>query len=190
MISAEKKADRLVDYPTVHDDELGTDIRGYQVVTDNNIVLGTVESLIVAEDTEMIRYVEVNTKYGIDNPASEADPVKNDEQYIDRFQNGLNYMLVPVGLADIRKDKKKVTVYGFNTDNLYTGPRHDQDFEIDCEYEYQVVNSYIKDKDSEFMSRYRKFLDEGKTGFDNHFYQKDYFRTRRNRDGKPNSPIL
>lgn len=190
MTSVEKRKNRLVDYPAVHDGENGIDIRGYQVVTDENIALGTVESLIIAEDSDMIRYVEVNTKYGVDNPSSKSNPVANDERYVDRFQNGLNYMLVPVGLADISKEKKKVTVYDFNTDNLYTGPRHNEDFEIDCSYEFKVIDSYIKNKDPEFMSKYKGFLDEGKTGFDNHFYQRDYFQTRRSRDGKPNSPIL
>lgn len=112
MISAEKKWDKLIDYPSVKDNEDGLDARGYEFLTDNNIILGKIKSLIIADNSDLIRYLEVNTEKYLDNPNNMSNPLRNDKKYADRFNTGYNLMLIPVGLAEINTESEKVKIYG------------------------------------------------------------------------------
>jgi len=75
-------------------------------------------------------------------------------------------------------------------DNLYTGPRHRKDDNIGPDYEYSVVNKYVASRDSEFLNKFSKFRNTGAAKMDNHFYERDYFTTRRDKVGQPSSPVL
>lgn len=181
---------RLKNYSSVDEHEDAVDIRGFKVITADNVVLGKVDALIADAETDEIRYIEVNTKDHLDSPLNAENKFRTDSKYSDRFEGGAHYMLVPAGLISIDRKNFEINVNGILVENIYTGPRHTKDYEFNPKYEYNVVDKYVKEKDSEFLEKYGAFHNTDEFKVDNHFYEKDYFRTRRGERGKPNSPVL
>ncbi|GLR17369.1 PRC-barrel domain-containing protein [Portibacter lacus] len=190
MQSIKNKFRKLENYSNVQEHDQAIDIRGFKVQAGPNLIIGKVESLIVDDRTDLVRYIEVNTKDFLDSPLNDDNKYRKDEKYTDRFEGGAHYLLIPIGLATIDSDNFLVNVVGLHVENIYTGPRHRQDFEVNEDYEYKVVSKFVQNKDSEFLSKYNTFQNEQAVGLDNHFYQRDYFKTRRSEKGKPNSPML
>lgn len=190
MQTIKNKYRKLENYNNLQEHEEAVDIRGFKVQTDSGLTIGKVESLVVEDCSDQVRYIEVNTKEYLDSPLNNNNKYRKNEEYKDRFEGGAHYLLIPIGLASVDMDNFVVNVSGLIIENLYTGPRHRQDFDFNEEYEYKVVNRFVQNKDSEFLSKYDTFQNKNAVGLDNHFYQRDYFETRRGEKGKPNSPML
>ncbi|WP_235296241.1 PRC-barrel domain-containing protein [Portibacter marinus] len=181
---------RLDNYNSLDKHQEAIDIRGFKVVTDNDVEIGKVNAVIVDEASDSIRYIEVNTKDHLDSPINDRNGYRNDDRYRDRFEGGAHYMLIPAGLISVDKDTYTVTAKNMIAENLYTGPRHQKDDDFDAAYEYAVVDKYVNTKGSDFLEKYGKFRNTKEARIDNHFYERDYFTTRRDKRGQPSSPVL
>lgn len=143
----------LDDYKVASNDP---DVRGWTIVDRDNHEFGTINELIVDPDQEKVRYLDVVSK---GNRAS-----GNEE-----------HLLIPVGVARIDDDDKRVIVKDINSELLNSYPFHRGD-EITRDYEHEVVARFNRPDTT------RRAGSQDSDFYNNEFYDEDRFYTNRSRN--------
>lgn len=163
----------LSDWKVHHDDP---DIRGYKVYTEDNICIGKVKGLVASPEQRRIRYVDIETNRDIDIESTltaqtrARTPEAKEE----------DHSLVPIGLARVDTDDKRVTLTGVNARIFQSGPRHRYGNDIRPEYEIDTINFYDSNYNDRTGNYDRRNYDRTKyahAGYisDSSFYDNEYF---------------
>ena len=129
----------LSDYKVASDDP---DVRGWEVVDVNNRPVGKIDDLLVDIRREKVRYLDVDLNQDI--ISEHHDPLEDNKasgvhEYIKR--DGDIHMIVPIGLARVDRDNKKVISDEINRSILERGHLHRKGDIIEPEYEHKVIES-------------------------------------------------
>lgn len=133
-----KFLDEMDDYKIVDDDP---DVRGWTVVDDQDRPVGKVDNLLVDVAKERVRYLDVDLNRDILGKGH--DPLdSNDPSGVHEYEkDGEVHMIIPIGLARLDTDHKRV-ISDQASNNIYKqGNTHRRGQHITPEYERQVMSS-------------------------------------------------
>ena len=129
--------DELDDYKVVKEDP---DVRGWDVVDVNNRKVGKIDDLLVDIRREKVRYLDVDLDQdmlGKDHDELENSNVRGVHEF---RKDGNIHMIVPIGLARIDRDNKRVISDDINRSILEGGHIHRKGEIITPEHERNVIN--------------------------------------------------
>ncbi len=123
--SKEKKLCRLreLDNPRIF--ENFPDVRGWHVITSDNINIGQVDDLFIDKEINKLRYLDIKIYEG---------PIFDVERHI----------LVPVGLAELDEDNNKILIKIDSNDFVNYPPYNGEEI---SDYENSLFNSFKNDDD-------------------------------------------
>ncbi len=175
---AEKKHRRLVYLKELKDYKMAKhdpDVRGWNVHDANNDKVGTVSGLLADPEKERIIYLDVDVMDEI--VSHDHDPFDaRHEEGIHEYQDkeGDIHMIIPVGVAHIDRETKKVIADGIDQGSLRNFPsyRYRESSNVHPDYERRVMEECMKQK------RYReskdgKLIDRDLT--DDEYYNSEHF---------------
>lgn len=159
--------DDLSGYKVASDDP---DVRGWKLTDAHNNTLGTVESFLVNKDAKKVRYLDVKVEESIID--EKHDPFQNNDvtgahEYVNRDNE--NHLIVPIGLARIDEENKRVITSEVDRDTFARTKRIAPKQEIDQNYERYVMKCY---RNQEVSS----------TNTEDEFYNRDEFNENRFRN--------
>ncbi len=108
-------------YPNYQQDELGMDdIKHFDVYADNNEKVGSISHILVDENSGRFRYFVVDTGFWVFGKK----------------------VLLPVGLANVDNNARRIYVYGLTKEQVENLPEFDDLQRVDYDYEEQVRGLY------------------------------------------------
>lgn len=147
------------------------DIRGWQLVDAQDTPIGKVEDLLVDTETEKVRYLDVDLDQSLLGPENEPDLEKNPtESHEFQTRDGEIHMIVPIGVARLDYEHKKVITDDINREAYQRTKGYKMGNPITPAYEHHIVGSLIG----------RTGVSERPVGHDpfrtdDHFYNAKYF---------------
>ncbi len=128
----------LDDYKVASDDP---DVRGWTVVDASNHEVGKVDNLLVDMTREKVRYLDVDLNK--DLLGKDHEPLaSNDPSGVHEYEkDGDVHMIVPIGLARLDVDNKKVISDEINSNIIRQGHFHRKGQHISPDYERRVVSA-------------------------------------------------
>lgn len=147
-------------YTVAEDDP---DVRGWDVITSDGTRIGRVDDLIVDPQAKKVQYLDVE----IDN------------SLINR--NDGNYLLVPIGLADIHEQQDQIIVRGIDSSTLSQHSFHSHG-SITREYEESIRKNF----DAELRSPSnigREFYNHQQNSFSDEMFKSAFRQTRGRQKG-------
>lgn len=132
------------------------DVRGWEVVDVNNRPVGKVDNLLVDVRREKVRYLDVDLNENI--ISEDHDPLDNNKasgvhEYTKH--GGDTHMIVPIGLARVDSDGKRIISDEINRNILESGHVHRKGEIIRPEYERSVIDSlrsHEQERESEYAT--------------------------------------
>lgn len=120
------------------------DVRGWEVIDEDNRCVGKVDNLLVNKNTERVVYLDVEVDKSIieANHQPYSSAANNDGVHEFLNEDGDNHLIIPIGLVTLAKDSKKVNTNKINHQTFSETKRMKKDHEIDREYEVMVLESY------------------------------------------------
>ncbi len=120
------------------------DVRGWEVFDADNEPVGKVSGLLVDKEKEKVRYLDVDLNDDLLSEQHDPFDVKH-EDGIHEFSDkeGEIHMIIPVGVARVERDHKKVVADGIDRDSLRNIPsyRYRKDIPVHPKYERRVVQA-------------------------------------------------
>ncbi len=173
----------LPDYKVHHDD---ADVRGWDVVLESGLSIGKVDSLIVDQQAEQVRYLEVESERGF------IDTYRDKSNYLDQNPDAAyaadhsEMLMIPIGIAHVDRTQHRVVVPGYAADYFGHAPRYRRGSQVNPRYEIEALHYYDneeqdRDETQQVFTReaYRDF-DEGLfRGLGDGFYKHRMFGRNR-----------
>jgi hypothetical protein len=153
----------LSDYKVADD---YADVRDWEVIESNKKSIGKVDSLLASKEAERVVYlnVEVDTSLMEAGHQTYATPAnKGVHEFLN--EDGENHLIIPIGMATLDEDNKKVHVNQIDYTTFAKTKRFSKGTELERSYELMVLPHYFPD---------RKFDEE--TSSDNQFYNRKEFK--------------
>lgn len=144
----------LNDWKVASDDP---DVRGWTIIDRDRREFGTINELIVDPDQEKVRYLDVVAK---------GQHASGNEEHL----------LIPVGVARIDDDDKRVIVRDINSEFLNSYPAHRGD-NITRDHEHQIIERFNRPDSSS-----RQAGAQGNDFYSHEVYDEDRFYTNRGRN--------
>lgn len=170
-----RKLSYLKDLSGYKMDKDNPDVRGWTVHDANHEKVGTISGLLTDPEKERVVYLDVDVDENLISEHHDPFDAKHDEgihEYQDK--KGSIHMIIPVGVAHVDRDHKRVIADGINQGSLKSFPsyRYRKEEPIHPEYERRVMNECRKQK--QFTeSRDGRLIDRDLS--DDDYYQSDYF---------------
>ncbi len=120
------------------------DVRGWEVYDAENESVGKVSGLLVDTEKEKVRYLDVDLNEKLKSGKHDPFDAKYEDgihEYLDK--EGEIHMIIPVGVARVEKDHKKVVADGIDRNSLRDIPtyRYRKDIPVHPKYERRVVEA-------------------------------------------------
>jgi hypothetical protein len=142
------------------------DVRGWEVIDADRRTIGKVDGLLVNKRAERVVYLDIEVDPSIIEAGHQtySTPVKDG---VHEFLNkdGEDHLIIPIGMATLDEDNKKVYSDQINYNTFTKTKRFKKGVDIDKSYELKVLPHYSSD--SHF---------DGKSDSDNQFYNRKEFK--------------
>ena len=136
--------DELDDYQVSNDDK---DVRGWEVHDKDGRLVGEVENLIVNKQTERTVYLDVEVDDSIIDANFEPYQGKaNQGQHVYLNEDGDNYLIIPIGMAELNLDDEIVYTKTISHDTFSRSKRKKSNLPIKRDYELLVLETYQPDE--------------------------------------------
>lgn len=123
------------------------DVRGWEVKDKDLRVIGKVDNLLVNKKTERVVYldVELDTSVIDANHQPYSSASRNDGVHEFLNEDGENHLIIPIGLAILNEDDKKVYTKSIDHKTFAETKRVKKNTAINRDYETQVLGSYNRE---------------------------------------------
>lgn len=118
-------------------------MRGWPVVDRDKEPLGKVDALMADPDTGNVRYIQVELDEKLLNETSDSWGKSSGSSRGDLMKTGA-MALIPVGMAYVARDEKKIMADTATRSSYGTAPRHTRQDSLSSDYEEQVRDHYLK----------------------------------------------
>lgn len=131
--------DEMSDYKVANDDP---DVRGWNVVDENNQRVGKIDNLLVDKRAEKVRYLDVEIDENLIKEGHDAY-AHGKSSGVHEYENreGEVHMVIPIGLARIDSDNKTVISDKINRHTIESGHLHRKGEHITPDHERRVVTA-------------------------------------------------
>lgn len=137
------------------------DIRGWKITDANNLVIGTVDDLIVNKAEERVVYLDLEVdKKLIDDRDTPVIEIHNDDE---------NHLLLPIGAVSIDESNKSVICNDVSYATFGRAKRFRKGENINREYETALLRTYYPNDDSDTLRNKNQ---------DDDFYRRSHFERR------------
>lgn len=158
------------------------DVRGWEVTDANNHAVGTVSGLVVDVSREKVRYIDVDIDESIlpgdHDPFSAAH-----EDGIHEYQDskGSIHMIIPIGVARLDSDNKKVVADGIDQNSLRNIPtyRFQENTPVHSDYEQSVLANFRDRYEPEDRTRSREDITDDELYNSEHFNEDRFYGRER-----------
>ncbi|BAO54974.1 PRC-barrel domain-containing protein [Nonlabens marinus] len=154
--------EELSNYKVADDDK---DVRGWEVMDNDNRNIGKVDNLLVNKNTERVVYLDVELdKSVIDNNYQPYSSRAKDGVHNFINKDGENHVIIPIGMAHLDLDNETVSTTKINHDTFSRTKRVKKGTRIDRDYEVIILDTYVRS--------------ENKTDYpqDDTFYEREEFK--------------
>jgi hypothetical protein len=123
-----------------------SDVRGWDVRDADNRYIGFVDRLLVNRNTERVVYLDVEVDEAVIKDGYDVYQVPACEG-VHGFANkdGENHLIIPIGMASLDENNKKVTTKEINSSTFIKVKRFRKGDVIDSRYEMDVFHHYKGD---------------------------------------------
>lgn len=122
------------------------DVRGWEVIDANDIIVGKVDHLLVNKKTQRVVYLDVEVTDSLieDGHNTYQTPVS---EGVHEFLNkdGENHLIIPIGLAIIDELNKRVITNKIIHSTFVKTKRFNKDYDINFGYELNVLRNFVED---------------------------------------------
>ncbi len=123
-----------------------SDVRGWEVIDANSRTIGIVDHLLVNKEAERVVYLDIEVYASLieDGHNTFQLPVSEGvHEFINK--EGENHLIIPIGMACLDKNNKKVTTNHINSSTFARARRFKKGDIIDFGYELNVLRHYVED---------------------------------------------
>jgi len=131
----------LVDYQVA---EGYADVRDWEVVFSDNQSIGRVDGLLVSKRAERVVYLDVEVNDSLIEAGHKTYAIPADKG-VHEFLNedGENHLIIPIGLATLDENSKKVRINEIDYPTLAKTKRFKKGVDVERSYELKVLPQYI-----------------------------------------------
>jgi hypothetical protein len=139
--------DDLSGYKVASDD---SDVRGWDVVDNENRRVGKVDGLLANKETERVIYLDVEVDQSLiedDHEAYNKAASEGAHEFVNR--EGENHLIIPIGLVKVDETEKKVISHEINSNTFAKTKRRKKSDSVDRNYEVTVLRQYFPEESTD-----------------------------------------